>query len=311
MKRILITGSNGLLGQKIASILASETDFDVLLTSIERQNQLANLKFNYSQLDITQKSDVKSLIHNYKPDFIVNTAALTNVDECENDREYAWRLNVDAVKNLIIAARIIDSKIIHFSTDYVFNGKSGPYFEDSPPNPINYYGRTKLASENALKISGVNNCIIRTMILYGFGKQVKSNFVLWIINQLQNNQVIKIVEDQFGNPTLIDDLAIYVLKIIETNKSGLYHICGSENLNRYKFALKIAQVFKLNENLIKPVKTEDLGQTAPRPLKSGLNCFKATSEIGIKLLNVEHGLFVLKRQLELENFKVFNNIKGF
>jgi dTDP-4-dehydrorhamnose reductase len=306
MKRIIITGSNGLLGQKIASVFAAETDFDILLTSFEKESYITNLKYPYHQLDITKKSDVKSLVHNFRPDVIINAAAFTNVDESENEREYTWRLNVDAVKNLIIASRLTDSKIIHFSTDYIFNGKDGPHFEDSIPDPINYYGRTKLASENALISSGIKHCIIRTMILYGVGQSVKNNFVIWVINQLQNNQIIKVVDDQFGNPTLVDDLALYVLKIVETNRSGIYNICGSENLNRYKFALKIAQVFKFDENLIKTVKTVDLGQTAQRPLKSGLNCFKATSEMGIKLLDAEQGLFVLKRQLELGNYHAIN-----
>jgi dTDP-4-dehydrorhamnose reductase len=300
--RILITGSNGLLGQKIAALLAHETNYEVLLTSIEHENFQKEIRFDYHQLDLTNRSDVKSIIRSYRPEFILNAAAFTNVDECENQREYAWRLNVDAVKNLIIGARVIDSKIIHLSTDYVFDGKNGPYREEDIPSPISYYGRTKLASENALATSGVNFCLIRSMILYGMGKLIRPNFVLWMINNLQRNQSIKIVDDQFGNPTLVDDLAYGILKIISGNRSGIYNMCGSETLSRYDFAKKVAEVFELNPILIKPVTTADLSQSAPRPLKSGLICFKAESEMGIKFLNTEQGLNVLRRQIELDGF---------
>jgi len=300
--KILVIGSNGLLGQKVSTLLANETNFDVLLSSIEYENFLKDIRFNYNQLDVTIRSDVKSIIKCFKPDVIINTAAFTNVDECENQREYAWRLNVDAVKHLIIGARLTGSKIIHISTDYIFDGKNGPYTEQDMPNPISYYGRTKLASENALKASGIDYCIIRTMILYGLGKRVRPNFVLWVIKNLQNNIPIKVVTDQIGNPTLVDDLAYAILKIIKGNRSGIYNICGADRISRYDFAKKIASIFKLNQLLIKPVLTSDFAQIAPRPLNSGLTCFKATSEMGIKFLGVEQGLYVLKKQIEIEGF---------
>ncbi len=142
--RVIITGSNGLLGQKVASLLAHETDYEVLLTSIERENFQKEIRFDYYQLDVTDRSDVKGIIKSFCPDVIINCAAFTNVDECENQREFAWRLNVDAVKNLIIGSRITGSKIVHMSTDYIFDGKNGPYTESEVPNPISYYGRTKL-----------------------------------------------------------------------------------------------------------------------------------------------------------------------
>jgi dTDP-4-dehydrorhamnose reductase len=307
--KIIITGSNGLLGQKISSLLAQETDYTVLQTSIERQNFNPLRGFDYAQLDITKKSDVKSLVHSFKPDVILNTAGFTNVDDAENLREQAWRLNVDGTKNLIIASRSNSSKIIHISSDYVFNGKSGPYSETDVPEPVNYYGKTKLAAENALLVSRINCAIIRTTQVYGIGAYVKPNFALWIISSLQKNQVIKVVDDQFGNPTFSDDVAYSVLKVIRGNRTGLFHIAGSETINRYKFAVEIAQIFELNKKLIKPVKTADLSQTAFRPMKAGLTTFRANSEMGIKFLNPEEGLQVLKRQIELEG--QYNIIKKF
>ena len=300
--KILITGSNGLLGQKIAALLAHETDFEVLLTSIEKENFQKEIRFDYHQLDLTIKSDVKGLIRSYRPDVIINSAAFTNVDECENQREYAWRLNVDAVKNLIFGARVTDSRIIHLSTDYIFDGKNGPYSEQDTPNPVSYYGRTKLASENALQESGIKFCIIRSMVLYGSGKLIRPNFVLWMVKNLQGNQSIKVVDDQIGNPTLVDDLAYGIIKIVRGKRTGIYNMSGSELISRYEFAKKVAKVFELNPILIKPVSTADLGQPAQRPLKSGLICFKAESEMSIKFLNADEGLHVLRRQIELDGF---------
>jgi dTDP-4-dehydrorhamnose reductase len=300
--KVLITGSNGLVGQKISSLLVAETDYEVLMVSIEKENYQPDLKFVYQQLDLTNRKETKDVILSFKPDIIINTAAFTNVDECENQREYAWRLNVDVVKNLIICAKVFGTKIIHFSSDYVFDGKNGPYSEDSTPNPISYYGKTKLASENALRESGIKYCVIRTMVLYGYAKIVRANFVLWIVKNLSNNQSINVVTDQIGNPTFVDDIGYGAIKIIQGNRTGIYNMCGSQLMSRYDFAKKVAEAFDLNANLIKPVSSDYINQSANRPLKSGLICFKAESEMGIKFLNPTQGLNVLKKQIELEGF---------
>jgi dTDP-4-dehydrorhamnose reductase len=300
--KIIITGSNGLVGQKISSLLALETDYEVLMVSIEKENYQTGLRFTYQQLDLANRKETKEIILSFKPNVIINTVAFTNVDECENQREYAWRLNVDVVKNLIICAKVYDIKIIHFSSDYIFDGKNGPYSEDSIPNPISYYGKTKLASENALRESGIKYCIIRTMVLYGYAKIVRENFVLWIIKSLNNNQSINVVTDQTGNPTLVDDIGYGIIKIIKGNRTGIYNMCGSQLMSRYDFAKKVAEVFSLNTNLIKPVSSDYINQSANRPLKSGLICFKTENEMGIKFLNPTQGLNVLKKQIELEGF---------
>lgn len=166
---ILVTGSNGLLGQAVSKMFIRETDHDIMLTSAEDGSYVKDIH-EYHTLDITRKDDVKKIASEFIPDVIVNCAAFTNVDLCETERELSWKINVDGVKNLIIAARINNARVIHFSTDYVFDGKNGPYSEEDVPNPISFYGREKLASENALKTSDVNHTIIRTLVLYGTGK---------------------------------------------------------------------------------------------------------------------------------------------
>ena len=153
--KILITGSNGLLGQAVTGLFSRETDYDIFQTSFEKHNYF-NLGFKYESLDLTAKDEVKRLIDFYSPNVIINCAAFTEVDKCETERESSWKINVDGVKNLIISARRTKSKIIQISSDYVFDGRNGPYTESSIPNPISFYGREKLAAENALITSDID-----------------------------------------------------------------------------------------------------------------------------------------------------------
>lgn len=296
MAKILITGANGLLGQKTTQLIAAETDHQLFLTDIQGNGEDTR-GFDYFPMDITKKEDVKESVRKYSPSLIINCAAYTNVDGCETDKELSWRVNVDAIKHFIIASRIHSSKIIHVSTDYVFDGKHGNYDESSKPNPLSYYGKGKLASENALITSGVKNAIIRTMIIYGAGKNIKLNFALWLIEKLKNKEPVNIVDDQFGQPTIVDDLALALLRITQRDKTGLYHVCGSEYISRFGFALKLAGVFGFDKKLVSPVKTASLNQAAPRPMNSSFILLKAETELGIKPLNLNEGLNFLKNQI--------------
>lgn len=301
MKRILIVGSNGLLGQKITTLFSRSKSFEILNTSAEDKIFLNEKKHQYKVLDITKRSMVMKLVDEFQPEVIINTAAITNVDLCETERELAWKVNVAGVENLVHAARMVGAKVIHFSTDYVFDGKSGPYIESDRVNPMSYYGRTKLASENVLRTSEIPYTIIRTMILYGLANQVKDNFALWLANNLEANKQVRVVDDQIGNPTLVDDLAFAVLKIVEFNKNGLYHIAGNDLVSRYEFALALSKKFKFDKNLIIPIKTAILKQPAPRPMKSGFIILKAETELSIKMSGVDQGLTVFKNQLNHMN----------
>ena len=295
-KKILLTGANGLLGQKTAEVFAKETDHELLLADLAGRAEEPR-KYSYISLDITNKEKVKSVVKDYKPDIIINAAAYTNVDGCETERELSWKVNVDAVKHLIIASRYNASKIIHISTDYIFDGVKGGYDEDSTPNPLSFYGKSKLASENALFASGVSSAVIRTMIVYGNGKNVRKNFALWLIDKLGNNQPVKIVDDQFGMPTMVDDLGLALVRIVDRERTGIYNVCGSEYLSRYEFALKLADVFEYDSGMIEPIKTAELQQAAARPMNSSFLLLKAETELGLKTLNVTDGIYMLKSQL--------------
>jgi dTDP-4-dehydrorhamnose reductase len=192
----------------------------------------------------------------------------------------------------------VGARLIHVSTDYVFDGKTGNYAEDDKPNPINYYGKTKLAAENAVRISGSDHAIVRTIVLYGQGAQVKQNFALWVINSLKAGATIRCVDDQIGNPTYVGDLAVGILAIVERERSGVYHIGGSERISRYDFALRIARQFGLDERKIGRATSADLRQIAARPLNTSFVILKAEAELGLKPANVSQGLTLLQRELQ-------------
>lgn len=297
MKRILITGSNGLLGQKLVELLSHLNSYNLLLTSKQDRSVFQDETLLYVQVDISNKRDLRKVVDEFEPDIIINTAAITNVDACEKDREAAWKVNVGGMENLIHSAKLVGAKLIHLSTDYVFDGKNGPYDELARPNPANYYGRTKLAGENLLVTSGIPYAIVRTMVLFGVAYGIKLNFGLWVLKELSDNSSIRIADDQFANPTLADDVAYAILKIVELDRSGIYHVAGPDLMSRYEFALVIARVFKLNKKLISPVKTASLKQIAQRPLKSGFITLKAQIDLGVKMSGVEQGVNILKNQL--------------
>ncbi len=296
-KRVLITGANGLLGQQL--IKAFRDQYDVHALGLQAEPRLPDENFHYHQGDITERQKLRALVQELVPKFIVNAAAFTDVDGSETQREACWRVNVTGVENLVYAAQKVDSRLIHVGTDYVFDGKNGPYREEDRPNPLGFYARSKLAGENALINSKANYAIARTMVLYGAGDEIRPNFVTWLIQQLRNGKTVRIVDDQFGNPTLASELAraLRVLAESDAAKQDIYHISGSEVIDRYHFAVKIAEVFDLDAGLIQPIKTGDLKQASPRPLRSGFDISKAVRELGITMSDVVGGLNKFKAEL--------------
>lgn len=296
-RRVLIIGSNGMLGQRLVDFFRACNNVELLCSSVEASSLIPDV--NYAQVNIVQKNKVKELILDFFPDIIINTAAFTNVDKAESERETAWKINVNGVENIALYGWTIDAHLIHISTDYIFDGKNGPYSEEDKPMPIGYYGRTKLAGENSIRISGVRFSIVRTNILYGPAKYGRPDFVKWVINSLQANEPIRIVTDQIGNPTYIDDIVSAINKLIEFKKEGIYNIGGIEMLSRLDFTLRIAEYFSLDKKLIFPILTKDLNQPAHRPLKSGLITLKAETELGYKPHSIETTFELMKKELNL------------
>ena len=295
-KRILIVGSNGMLGQRTISFFSKHTNFEILGCSVEEKPVTNN--YEYCICDLTKRENVKKIIYDFYPDFIINAAAFTSVDLSEIERETAWKVNVKGVEYLAETARVLDSHLIHISSDYIFDGTNGPYAENAKPNPLGYYGRTKLASENALKISGSVHTILRTNVLFGVADS-RPDFVRWVINSLKNKKQIRIVTDQFNNPTFIDDLVQAISKVIEFKKDGIYHIGGRDFLSRFEFTEKIVDFFNLDKNLVSAIKTEELNQKARRPLKSGLITLRAETELGFKPHTILESLTMMKKELKI------------
>ena len=286
--KILVIGGSGLLGNKLYQLL-EESNYDVYSTFYKNPNYAKNC----FQLDITSKDQVNHVLNKVSPDVVVQTAAYTNVDDCERNRDRAYDINVMGTKNIAIAANKLSAKLVYISTDYVFDGKKGLYIEDDPLNPINYYGLTKLEGEEIVKKICSNFIIARTSVIYGSNK---INFVTWIIDQLKKGKQIDIVTDQYVSPTLNIDLAEQLLGLIEKDARGVYHTAGGERISRYDFSMAIADVFDLDKDLINPAKMEDFNWPAKRPVDSSLDLSKI-SEIkkpcivkeGVKMLQEDLG----------------------
>ncbi|RKY90345.1 MAG: dTDP-4-dehydrorhamnose reductase [Ignavibacteriae bacterium] len=296
-RRIFIVGANGMLGQRTIEFYKPNKNVQLFACSIEENPLFSDV--DYLCCNITERDKIKEAVYNFMPDVIINAAAYTNVDLSETERETAWKINVKGVEHLAETARVIDAQVIHISSDYIFDGKKGPYSENDKPNPLGYYGRTKLASENVLKISGALYTILRTNVLYGVASKSKADFVEWLINTVRSGKPVRIVDDQFSNPTFIDDLVQAISKVIEFRKHGVYNIAGKEFLSRYEFTEIIADYFKLAKSLITPIKTKELNQAARRPLKSGLITLKAEAELGYKPVTIRESLAIIKKVLEL------------
>jgi dTDP-4-dehydrorhamnose reductase len=297
MKRVLVCGSNGLLGQSLARLLDSDDEYEVLHSSHHRSFAQEDILIDYTQLDISNRSDVKSLVTSFRPDVILNAAAMTNVDACERERETAWKMNVTAVENLTEVCRRIDAKLVHVSTDYVFDGKNGNYSEGDRVNPVNYYGKTKLAGENIILTSGIRSAILRTILLYGTGVNVKNNFALWVINSLHEKKAIRCAFDQISNPTHVSDLAMALKLSVDRQAEGIFHIAGAEKVSRYDFALRAAEIFGYDPSMIARVTSAELQQFSVRPLHTSFIIEKAKQAFNYHPITVTQGLKLLQEEL--------------
>jgi len=292
---ITIIGAGSMTAGALIPMLLDETDATLhLITSRELPYALDRVET--SILDITDRNALKEAILGRLPNVIVNTAALTNVDKCETDRGLAWSLNVTLVEQLARMARIADAHLVHFSTDYVFDGQKGPYSELDTPHPINYYGKSKLAGENVCLGSGIPSTVVRTNVVYGPDGD-RPDFVRWVLQSIDAGIPIRVVNDQYSNPTYAEDLAEAVTRIIRRRRTGLYHVGGADYMTRYDFALKIAAMFKLDASLISPVATSELQQAARRPVHGGLVTLKAETDLMMKMSSVESGLASLRHKL--------------
>jgi len=296
-KRILITGINGLLGQNLVQEFLADHDIfgiDLMGSVFDPRDQVS-----VSQLDMTDTPALEALLQQTAPDYVVHGAAFTNVDGAEDHQYLAFKVNRDVPASLARICKDQGIPLIHISTDYVFNGEAGPYRENAPCDPRGIYSRSKHAGERAVLDSGARCAVIRPNVLYGHGKALKSSFVTWLIAELMDQRPVRIVNDQFNNPTYARRLAAVVRTILEREAWDIWHFGSKEVLSRYDFALKIADTFGLSSHLIHAISTVDLNQKAPRPMRSGLISEKIHEELGISILSVQEELMLLKEEMNV------------
>lgn len=285
MRRIAITGAAGLLGQYLFAKIKPGTN---LLCLDDNPNPFEKAPdIEYLRVDLLLTDSWRKDLERFRPEIIINCAAYSDVDDCEDNHELADRMNIELVDNLL---KYSSARIVHFSSDYVFNGENGPYDEDDEVDPINYYGRTKLESEKLLQKSGRDYLIIRTNVLYGLAKNVRPNFVTWLVACLKDSKPVSIVTDQYNNPTYAANLAEASIEALDLGISGILHIGGADYLSRYDAALRIAKTLSLDDGLINKSSSQQLKQKARRPGRGGLKVTRAEKILTTRLTGLKDGL---------------------
>jgi dTDP-4-dehydrorhamnose reductase len=295
--KILITGANGLLGQKLAHLLAEDPEVELVATA---RTPLGYTLQNgaYAKMDIENKEDIVSVFFEHKPEVIIHTAAMTQVDDCEVHREKCWAANVTSVELLAEACQWYNTHLIYVSTDFIFDGSHGPLDENEKPAPLNYYGESKLAAEKIIQASSLNWSILRTVLVYGITPDMsRSNIVLWVKNSLEQGKAIKVVNDQWRTPTLAEDLAMGCYLTAKKGATGIFNISGKDFMSPYDIAIKTAEYFKLDKSLITATDSNTFKQTARRPLTTGFIIEKARKELGYEPRSFEEGLKIVGEQI--------------
>ncbi len=298
MKKILVTGSNGLLGQKLIEKLVQNTKFEIIATAKGINRLPFKTGYKYFPLDITVEKEISDLFEIEKPDVVIHTAAMTNVDLCETKKEECWQLNVKSVEYLINACQSSNSFLIHLSTDFIFDGQTGPYTEEEVANPLSFYGWSKYAAEKLIINSSIKWAIARTVLVYGIAHDMsRSNIILWVKNSLETGKSIKVVNDQWRTPTLAEDLADGCILIAEKEAKGIYNISGKDLLSPFQMATMTADFFNLNKSLITEVDGSVFQQEAKRPAKTGFILDKAIYNLGYKPKSFIEGIEFLAKQI--------------
>jgi dTDP-4-dehydrorhamnose reductase len=283
--KILITGSNGLLGQKIVK-LCLKYGIQFLATSKGENRNPDCPASNYIPLNITNKLEINAVFEAFYPTHVIHTAAITNVDQCENDKDLCTDVNINATAYLFDVTQRFFAHFQFVSTDFVFDGEKekGMYEETEEVNPLSFYAKSKVEAENLLLKSDYKNwSILRTIIVFGEGNNLsRSNIVLWVKDSLSKGQKINVVNDQFRTPTWAEDLAWACITVCEKNKTGIFHISGKDYNSILGFARKVARFYEFDESLITEITSESLQQPAKRPSNTGFNLSKAEKELGYK-----------------------------
>jgi len=299
MKKILVTGSNGLLGQKLTELYLKNANVQLIATAKGENRYPSKEGYEYELMDISDRDQVMEVIKKHRPDCILHTAAMTNVDACELNHEQCVKLNIDAVQNVVDAANSVGAHLIHLSTDFIFDGLNGPYNEDAEPHPLSFYGESKLKAEQIIMQTSQNWAMARTVLVYGLVSDMsRTNIVLWAKDALENKKQIKVVDDQYRTPTLAEDLAMGCSLIEKHEAIGVFNISGKDFMNIYELVSKVATHYNLSMENVERVDSSTLNQPAKRPPVTGFNISKAVTELGYNPHSFDEGIEIVQQQFE-------------
>jgi len=296
--KVLITGSNGLLGQHLIPLFVADERYEVIAAGRGVNRLPSRQGYTYESVNLRNTVSVQQLLEKHHPDIIIHAAAMTQVDECERNKDACWDTNVAATRYLIQAAEKYNAFFLFLSTDFIFDGLEGPYREDDAPNPLSYYGASKVAAERMIRNSKLPWAIVRTVLVYGTAIDMqRSNIITWVKNNLQQGKKIKVVDDQWRTPTLVQDLAEGCKLVADKQATGIFHISGNEMLSPYEMAVQTAQFFKLDLRLIEKVNAKSFVQPAKRPAKTGFVIDKAVQELGYQPRSFAEGLEIIAKEI--------------
>jgi dTDP-4-dehydrorhamnose reductase len=300
-KKVLITGSNGLLGQKLLDLYLKREEIELHGCARGENRYPVKNGFQYHDADISDRASISKVIASVKPDTIIHTAAMTNVDACELDPDACKRANVDAVQYICDALNDAkpEAQLVHVSTDFIFDGSHGPVDEDEKPAPLSIYGQSKLDAEIIVQKSGLEHAILRTVLVYGVVSDMsRSNIVLWAKGALEKGTKINVVNDQFRTPTLAEDLAMGCMLAEQKKAHGVYNISGPDFMSILELVTRVAKFWNLDASLINPVDSTTFTQPAKRPPITGFIIDKAINDLGYHPHSFEEGLKLVDRQLK-------------
>ena len=263
---VLIVGASGFLGRALCDV-----PFQGLRrVPAARRPRPPHPGPDGLRVDLTDAASVVRAVSRARPDWVINAAAEAGVDRCERHPEAARRVNVCGTRNLVRACEDAGAGLVTVSTNYVFDGRAGPYAETDPTHPLNVYGRTKLDAEAVVLDSPCQGLVVRTAVLYGYRAGCRPNFVTWALESLLRGETIRVVTDEWANPTCVDELAVFLLGLCSGDFRGVIHFAGPEFMSRYEMVERICRCFDLDAGLVAPVTSEALGQIATRPPGAGL-----------------------------------------
>lgn len=286
---LIITGANGFLGQHLTAFFAGK-GFTVMAVSRGQRRIPEKINIIYQESELTSVSNLRNLFENFQPAVIIHTAAMSKPDECDALKEQCLLNNVKATGHLVQLAKELQAHFIQISTDFIF-GENGPHAEEAIPNPLNFYGQSKLMAEELVMDSGLPFTIIRPVFIYGkLWEGMRPSFLHWVKQNLEQGKKIKVVTDQVRTPTYVEDICRGIETVVQKKITGKYHLAGKDSISPYQMALTVAEVLRLNQSLIEPVTADTFPETVIRAKKSGLLIHKAQKELGYEPVSFTEGV---------------------